>query len=83
MAISPHDPLGQDSWERRREDMISTVDRCVALAQDLVDGKVHENFPWTDRTFQRALIEKIKEYRRYKEDAKKLAIIKEVFGGKS
>lgn len=68
----------------------SDRDRAVALhaaytdiISKLGDGEVPINIPWTDPRFQDMLLNAIGAWRSYKRDAEKLAVIREVFGGKS
>ena len=44
-------------------------------------GMVPADIPWSNPDFQYALISRMQDFRRYKADADKLAIIKEIFGG--
>lgn len=59
------------------------VKSIIALVNKLCDdGERPVTIPWSDPDFQYGLLKKIGVMRGYKKDAEKLAIVKEVFGGK-
>jgi ATP-dependent DNA ligase len=49
----------------------------------IIDGQAVaiERAPWGDSVFQRAVIQRLREMYALREDSRKLAIVKEVFGG--
>ena len=65
-----------------REQMDALYAKYENIIAQLSRGVVPAEIPWTDPRFQKLLLQFIGGMLRYKVDADKLAIIREVFGGK-
>lgn len=67
-----------------RERVHETYKMYTEIISKLGDGvAVMGGIPWDDPRFQEMLLTAIGVWRQYKRDAEKLAVIREVFGGKS
>ena len=66
----------------RRDEYIQSQKRTNALIARLAEGEVPADLPRGDPMFQRGIIALIGTLRGYKVDAGKLAVVREVFGGK-
>lgn len=62
-------------------DRTAKIQHYMGLTSQLVEGKVVSELPWNDPDFQRAVLESFKRCAKWKADAEKLAVVKEVFGG--
>ncbi len=80
MAMNPsmHDPFA-DATRGRMEELYRGY-KCVI--DSLAEGIVPPSIPWHDQRFQDMVVQLIGAQRKYKADADKLAVIRDVFGGK-
>lgn len=71
MAIGDHSPMRE------------AFDRALAHVDKIMDGDAtaFRSAPWHDSAFQHAVMQRLRESAHYREEARKLAIVKEVFGG--
>lgn len=65
-----------------REQMHELADRYKKMIGKLAGGEVPVDLPWPDPRFQKMVVSLIGDMRKYKADADKLAVIREVFSGK-
>ena len=68
-------------FERSREKYIEQAADIRSVVEKIVAGTMPAVIPWTEPVFQTMLLHAIGDLRRFKADADKLAVLKEVFGG--
>ncbi len=65
-----------------RERMEDLAREYKGMLNRMVAGEMVANAPWADPRFQEMVNQELGRHRQWKCDAEKLAIVKEVFGGK-
>jgi len=84
-GLTSDDPLGLRMSEDPRERAHAEWRRLGEIADKLAtqaQPDLGKAAPWLDHNFQRVIVERLKREREFRRSHEKLAVIKEVFGGK-
>jgi hypothetical protein len=79
MASGRNDPMLHIGDTSRRERLFMAVKHVDKIIDG--DATAIESAPWHDSDFRQAVVQRLMESEKYREEARKLAIVKEVFGG--